>query len=183
MKKIIYMKKLSFIIAILSVTFVNAQFSVNTSTNNENRWTFGGYAGLRGAFVGNVNTSLYITPRAGYKLTDNIETGLSSNFTWNNFKYYSSTMVGLGPFLNYYFGRTAYVSANYQHYFIKRNYKPTDEKINNDEAALYIGGGYMQRIGANTYMQIGGMYNVLYKENSSVFGGAFVPNAGIVFGL
>ncbi len=32
-------------------------------------------------------------------------------------------------------------------------------------------------------MQIGGMYNVLYKRDTSIFGGAFVPNIGIIYGL
>ncbi|MGC4128687.1 MAG: hypothetical protein QM564_03840 [Bergeyella sp.] len=150
----------------------------------DSNWTFGGYAGLGGAFgSGNGGTSVYVMPRVGYKVTENFETGLSGNFTWNNARYYSSTMFGVGPFANYYFSRSFYLSGMYQHYFFNQKNKSTGEKYDGDEAALYLGGGYMQKIGERTYMQIGAMYNVLYDENKSVFGGGFVPNVGIVFGL
>ena len=71
----------------------------------------------------------------------------------------------------------------YQHYFYKQRDKYNDLSYSGDEAALYLGGGYMQRLGNRTYMQIGGMYNVLYDRDKSVFGGGFVPNIGIVYGL
>lgn len=176
------MKKLIFLFTILGATFMQAQFRVNTTTSDK-KWTFGGYAGLGGAFGNGGGTTLYITPRAGYKITDNLEAGVSGNFTWGNSKTYSSTMLGIGPFVNYYFQRTAYLSANFQEFFVNRKLKSTHQKFSDNESALYIGGGYMQRLGNNVYMQIGAMYNVLYKEDSSVFGGAFVPNVGIVYGL
>lgn len=178
------MKKLYFILTILMVTFSNAQVGINSSNNsNNNKWTFGGYAGLGGSFGNNGGTSIYLSPRVGYKITDNLESGLSGKLTWAKYKNFSSTLVGVGPFVNYYFMRSAYATANYQHYFINNKIKSIDEKTSTTESALYIGGGYMQRIGGNAYMQIGGVYNILYKKDSSVFSGAFVPNIGIVFGL
>ena len=47
----------------------------------------------------------------------------------------------------------------------------------------YIGAGYMQQLGANVYMRIGGSYNILYKEGKSIFGSRFIPNIGVVIGL
>jgi hypothetical protein len=41
----------------------------------------------------------------------------------------------------------------------------------------------MQRIGNNSFMQLGLMYNVLWKERSSVFSSGLVPNIGFVVGL
>ncbi|MDO4224729.1 MAG: hypothetical protein Q4C75_02430 [Bergeyella zoohelcum] len=151
----------------------------------DSKWTFGGYLGIGGAFGGNGygGTSVYVSPRVGYKITDNFEGGLATNLTWQSSKYFSSTMLGVGPFANYYFNRSFYVSGLYQHYFVNQKNKTTSQKISNDEAALYLGAGYLQKLGSKAYMQIGGMYNVLYKENSSVFGGAFVPNVGIIYGL
>jgi hypothetical protein len=55
--------------------------------------------------------------------------------------------------------------------------------MNTDEDALYLGGGYMQRIGSNSYMQLGIMYNVLWKENESVFSSGLVPSIGFVVGF
>lgn len=148
------------------------------------KWTFGGYAGLGGAFgSGSNGTSLYIMPRVGYKVAESFETGISGNFTWNNSTYYSSTMLGVGSFANYYFGRSFYLSGLYQHFFISQRNKSTDQTYSGNEDALYLGGGYMQKLGDRVYMQIGAMYNVLYNSETSVFGGGFVPNIGIVYGL
>ncbi|HOB23430.1 MAG TPA: hypothetical protein PKV58_00620 [Kaistella sp.] len=178
------MKKILLLSMIISGFFLNAQIGTSTQIGGENsKWTFGGYAGLGGAFGNGGGVSLYVTPRVGYKVTENLETGLASNLTWSNSKYYSSTMIGVGPFLNYYFSRNFYLSGMFQEYFINQKDKVNNLKYSADEAALYLGGGYMQRLGNRTYMQIGGMYNVLYKKDKSVFGGGFIPSVGIVYGL
>jgi hypothetical protein len=70
-----------------------------------------------------------------------------------------------------------------QHFFINYEDKFYDYKNDQQETALYLGGGYMQQIGNNSFMQIGLMYNVLYKENSSVFSGGLIPSVGFVVGL
>ena len=171
------MKKILLLSMIISGFFLNAQIGTSTQIGGENsKWTFGGYAGLGGAFGNGGGVSLYVTPRVGYKVTENLETGLASNLTWSNSKYYSSTMIGVGPFLNYYFSRNFYLSGMFQEYFINQKDKVNNLKYSADEAALYLGGGYMQRLGNRTYMQIGGMYNVLYKKDKSVFGGGFIPS-------
>jgi len=178
------MKKILLLSMIISGFFLNAQIGTSTQIGGENsKWTFGGYAGLGGAFGNGGGVSLYVTPRVGYKVTENLETGLASNLTWSNSKYYSSTMIGVGPFLNYYFSRNFYLSGMFQEYFINQKDKVNNLTYSADEAALYLGGGYMQRLGNRTYMQIGGMYNVLYKKDKSVFGGGFIPSVGIVYGL
>jgi hypothetical protein len=41
----------------------------------------------------------------------------------------------------------------------------------------------MTKVGNNIYMQIGAMYNVLWKQNSSIFSSGFTPQVGVVFGL
>lgn len=150
----------------------------------DSKWTVGGYAGLGGAFgSGGGGTTLYITPRVGYKVTENFEAGIAGNFSWSNSRYYSSTMVGVGPFANYYFSRSFFLSGMFQEYFINQKDKVNDVKYSGNESALYLGGGYMQRLGERTYMQIGGMYNVLYNRDKSVFAGGFIPHVGIVYGL
>lgn len=183
----ITMKKLLFFSLLLAAVSLSGQIGTRFPSSKiggeDSKWTVGGYAGFGGAFGGGGGTSLYISPRVGYKVTDNFETGIAGNFNWQNSKYYSNTMFGIGPFANYYFGRSFYLSGMYQHYFYKQRDKYNDLSYSGDEAALYLGGGYMQRLGNRTYMQIGGMYNVLYDRDKSVFGGGFVPNIGIVYGL
>lgn len=90
---------------------------------------------------------------------------------------------GVGPFVNYYFARSFFLGANLQQYFINSEEKYTGYKFDKDETALYLGGGYMQSIGNNAFIQFGVMYNVLWKERSSIFSSGFVPSVGFVVGL
>lgn len=181
------MKKLLLSLSLATGFAIHAQIGTSTTMNvgkENSRWTLGGYAGLGGTLgSGGGGTALYITPRVGYKITESFETGLAGNFTWNNSKYFSSTMIGVGPFANYYFGRNIYLTGMLQQYFINQKNKYDNVKFDTDETALYLGGGYMQRLGQQAYLQIGAMYNVLYDENKSAFSGGFIPNIGIVYGL
>lgn len=161
--------------------FVFSQVETETPVENTNRWTFGGGIGL--GFGSQNAFYLSASPRVGYRLTDDLEAGAAGSVSWQTSDYYRSTMFGVGPFLNYYIARTFYVSANYQHYFINYRDKYYDYKMNGNEDALYLGGGYMQRIGTNSFLQLGLMYNVLWKENSSIFSSGLVPNIGFVVGL
>ncbi|WP_447951567.1 hypothetical protein [Chryseobacterium koreense] len=179
------MKKILLFSLLVLGFILNAQIGGSTKIGNEDsKWTFGGYAGLGGSFgSGGSGTTVYITPRVGYMVSENFETGVAGNFSWSNSSYYSSTMIGVGPFVNYYFSRTFFLGGMFQEYFINQTNKVTDQKYSGNEAALYLGGGYMQRLGDRTYIQIGGMYNVLYNKDKSVFGGGFIPQVGIVYGL
>ena len=108
------MKKLLFFSLLLTAFSMQAQIgtTIPGAQIGNSKWTFGGYAGLGGAFgSGGAGTTLYITPRVGYKVTENFEAGLSGNLSWSNSKYFSSTMVGVGPFANYYFGRSFYAQG------------------------------------------------------------------------
>lgn len=178
MKKILLLVLLSFAFSLQAQIGTSKTFG-----SSETKWTFGGSAGLGGSFGSNGGTSIYVSPRVGYLLADDFEFGIVSDLTWTNAEYFSSNTIGVGPFMNYYIARNFYLSGMFQEYFFNQKNKVTNVKYSGDEAALYLGGGYMQRIGNNAYMQIGGMYNVLYKQDKSVFGSGFVPSIGVVFGL
>jgi len=158
-----------------------SQVAIGASPENNNRWTFGGGIGI--GFGSQSSFYLQASPRVGYRLTDDLEVGVVGSVAWQTSDYYRSTMIGVGPFANYYFARSFYVGANLQQYFINFKDKFYDYKTNEEETALYLGGGYMQRIGTHSFMQIGLMYNVLYKEDSSVFSSGLIPNIGFVVGL
>lgn len=151
--------------------------------SDSTRWTYGGYAGLSGSFGTYGGFGIYASPRAGYKITENIEAGLSGTYNHQSNRYYSANMIGIGPFLNYYFGRSAYLTTQYQHNFVSQKDKVNQETFKTDEPALYLGGGFMQQMGNKVYFQSGLMYNVLYKKDNSVFSGGLVPHVGIVVGL
>lgn len=174
------MKKI-FTLSLLVSSILGFSQIAMSSGNQTNRWTFGGGLGL--AFGSNSYFNLQVSPRVGYKITEQLEGGIIGNVSWQKDDYYSSTMLGVGPFVNYYFARSFFVGANLQQYFINTKEKFTGYKFDTDETALYLGGGYMQSIGNNAYMQLGVMYNVLWKRNESIFSNGFIPTVGFVVGL
>ena len=176
------MKKLILSLLFLSSTFTFAQISESSSLNS-GKWTFGGSASINGTFGTYSTFGFSVAPRVGYKISENVEAGILAGFNFLNTDYYSSTLFGIGPFANYYFGRNFYLSGQFQEYIINQKDKTTGQRHGFDEAALYFGGGYMTRVGNNAYMQLGAMYNVLWKENNSIFSSGFVPQVGVVFGL
>lgn len=175
------MKKISILLLLLLFGISYAQVSISAPSVSENKWTFGG--GLGVSFGSNKSFGFEVSPRVGYRFTNDLEGGVMGSVNWQSSDYYKSTMVGVGPFINYYFARSFYVSGSVQHYFINYKDKFYDYKATAEETALYLGGGYMQKIGNNSYLQLGVMYNVLYKENNSIFSGGLVPNIGFVVGL
>lgn len=174
------MKKLFTLSLILLSLFCFSQIAMSSQTP-VNRWTFGGGLGL--GFGSNSSFNLQVSPRVGYKITDQLEAGMIGNVSWQTSDFYKSTMFGIGPFANYYFARSFFVGANLQQYFINSTEKYNNYKYSTDETALYLGGGYMQSVGNNAFMQLGIMYNVLWKENNSIFSTGFVPTVGFVVGL
>lgn len=159
--------------------FSFAQIAISSGKQN-NRWTFGG--GLGVGFGSNSYFNLQISPRVGYRITDEVEAGIIGGYSLQKDDYYNSTMFGVGPFANYYFARSFFIGANLQQYFITTEAKYSTQKFKADETALYIGGGYMQSLGNNAFAQFGIMYNVLWKE-SSIFSTGFIPTVGFVIGL
>lgn len=134
-------------------------------------------------FGSNSYFNLQVAPRIGYKITDQLEGGVIGSLSLQKDDYYKSTMFGVGLFMNYYFARSFFIGANLQQYFINSEQKFTGYKFNTDETALYLGGGYMKFLGKNAFMQFGLMYNVLWKERSSIFSTGFIPSVGFVAGL
>lgn len=176
-----HMKKINLVLMLLISSAAFSQFSVASSPAETNKWTFGGGVGV--GFGSNSYFNLQVAPRVGYKVTNDLEAGLVGSVSWQSSNSYKSSMFGFGPFVNYYFARSFFVSGNLQHFFVNYEDKFYDFKNNQQETALYLGGGYMQQIGNNSFMQIGLMYNVLYKENNSIFSSGLIPSVGFVMGL
>ncbi|AMD85480.1 hypothetical protein SAMN05444369_11828 [Capnocytophaga haemolytica] len=148
--------------------------------HNPNRWTYGGNIGLTFSEWG---TGFTVTPRLGYKVTEDFEVAAQVNYNLQHTRYYRNQFLGVGPSLTYYILRNFYVSSSFEHYFVSQKDKDTKKTFTTEEDALYIGGGYMQQLGERVYMQIGVSYNVLYKKDSSIFSTGIVPNVGIIIGL
>lgn len=116
-----------------------------------------GFSGGSGGGGGSVS----LAPRVGYRVSEDLETGLAADFSWSKFGDYRNFLLGVGPYAQYHISPQFYLGARYQHYFyqLKNNY--TGASASGNEGALYLGGGYQQQVGAHSYMQVGLMYNVL----------------------
>ena len=180
MKQILLLAYLLLSFVSLAQESGNILLPQNQKRNNPfENFTFGGNIG---ASFGNDLWGISLSPRIGYKLTDDLELAFLVNYNYQKGKYTQYNFLGLGPSLNYYFMRSAYLQTSYQHYFINQKFNG-DESYHKEEDALYIGGGYMQSLGGSTYMRIGFTYNVLYKKDKSIFSSGFSPSIGIVIGL
>ncbi|KQS90111.1 hypothetical protein [Chryseobacterium sp. Leaf394] len=175
------MRKLFIATSVLISTFAYSQIAIGNAPESPSRWTFGGGIGF--GFGSNSMFNIQAAPRVGYRLTEDLEAGITGTVMWQTSDFYRSTMFGVGPFANYYFARSFYVGANLQHFFINYEDKIYGYKSSDEETALYLGGGYLQRIGNNSFLQLGVMYNVLYRENNSIFASGLMPNIGFVVGL
>ena len=92
MKKIIFAFFLSFGISFAqNGNILVPQASSNSSFDN---WTFGGNIG---ATFGNYSLGVFITPRIGYKLTNDLELSANVNYTLQNTEYYQNNLIGFGP--------------------------------------------------------------------------------------
>lgn len=102
------MKK-HFTLLLMFISFWSFAQIAMSSGNQNSRWTFGGGLGI--GFGSDSYFNLQVSPRVGYKITDQLEGGLSGNVSWQSSNFYKSTMFGFGPFANYYFGRSFFIGV------------------------------------------------------------------------
>lgn len=143
-------------------------------------WTFGGNIGVT---YNNGGFGMFLTPRVGFLIIPNFEISANVNYTFQNSSFFRTNLFGIGPAINYYFFPNLYLYCSFQHYFVSQKSKQTLTTYQINENALYLGGGYMQKIGSRTYLQMGASYNILYKKDKSIFSTGFVPNIGVIIGV
>jgi hypothetical protein len=76
------MKKLFFLYSSPHL-LLSAQIGGSTQIGNS-KWTFGGNAGISGGFGSNSGFGISVAPRVGYKISENVEAGISAR---NFFKH------------------------------------------------------------------------------------------------
>lgn len=148
-----------------------------------NPWDGFTYGGGIGGSIGSNLWGISLSPRLGYKLSEEVELAFSVNYYFQQNQQSRYHSVSLGPSLNYYIARNFYAKASYQHYFITQKIRRSELSYRIEEDALLLGGGYMQALGSNSYLRIGFSYNVLYDKDKSIFSSGLVPEIGFVIGL
>lgn len=159
---------------ILSSGSTIAQSYSNTS-NFQNRIRYGGSLGV-GFFNGGFNAS--ISPSAIYTFTNEFSAGASLNFNYAKFNDNSLLAYG-GSLLSLYNPiPEIQLSAELEQLRINRRIEaiPNDIEDNYWSPALFIGAGY------STYnVTVGLRYNLLYKENESIYTNALLPFIRVYF--
>ncbi len=141
---------------------------------------FGGNLGLQ---FGNL-TLVDISPLIGYRLTEDIDIGVSITYKYYKVKDYyyylqgnkyfdlEANILGGGIFGRYHFTETLfahaeieYLNFNQDNYIIYNN-GIVKENENIGISSVLVGGGYKQAIGGNSFLTIMLLYNLNETNNS-----------------
>lgn len=173
-------KLLLFIISLTLSSTIYAQTDQNQPLNNN--WRFGGGLGL--SFGNNGYFGFNVSPSVGYMIANNLELGATAGYQYAKDDYAKLNLFNAGPYVNFFPVENLFLRANYMYYTGKQKYNERynyNYETNLDESALWLGAGYQSS--GPVRFQAGVMYNVLYKENESIFYSRFQPFMGVSIGL
>ncbi|MFV0174706.1 hypothetical protein OBK28_03795 [Empedobacter falsenii] len=173
-------KLLLFIISLTLSSTIYAQINQNQPFNNN--WRFGGGLGL--SFGNNGYFGFNLSPSVGYMIANNLELGATAGYQYAKDDYAKLNLFNAGPYVNFFPVENLFLRANYMYYTGKQKYNERynyNYETNLDESALWLGAGYQSS--GPVRFQAGVMYNVLYKENESIFSSGFQPFMGVSIGL
>lgn len=149
-----------------------------TSKFDWDKVNFGG--GLNIDFS-NSNTSIIVSPSAIYNVNQQFSLGAGVNFGYTNFRSSDAKSYNYGVSLLSYYNpfSTVQLSAEIEQTFVNTSTKISGQTIKTDFnfLALYLGAGY--RLGNNVIAGV--RYDVLYKEDKSLFTSPFSPFVRVYF--
>lgn len=173
----------SFFVILISLFshLIIAQEQDNVMANNTRFWDrvqFGGGVGLG---IGSGYTDISVMPSAIYNINEIVAVGAGLQFGYLSSKnYYSSyiyggSIVGLvNPIPE------IQLSAELEQVRVNTDYKATNNRPSFSDdywnTALFLGAGY--RTGSVT---VGARYDVLFNEDRSLYGSAFMPFVRVYF--
>lgn len=140
---------------------------------------FGGGIGLS---FGSGYFSGTLAPSAIYEFNPQFAAGLGLNFTYRSEKdFYNSTIFGGSVITLYNVIPQIQLSAELEQLKEHRSYDPDIIFVRAPEVdfwytALFLGAGYRTQ-----YVTVGVRYDVLYKENESIYGTAWLPFVRVYF--
>lgn len=151
----------------------------SSSVTQQEKWRVGGGVAMNfgdhGAFA------LNVSPFIGYEVVQNLEAGVSTGYQYSKYRDVKQNLFSVGPYINFYPIQSIFVRTQYEYYTGTAKFKHLDQSSSFDENALWIGGGYRSTGRVQFYAGI--IYNVLYKEKTSMFAEAYQPIVGVSVGL
>jgi hypothetical protein len=173
-----------FFTTLLLISFSSFGQTSTDENRQPNKWRVGGGIGL--GFGTNDQFSFSISPSVGYEITPMLEAGLSAGYQYS--KWYSSklNLFNFGPYVNFHPVNFLFLRGHFEHFIGTQKWKSGNPDIlelkeNMDESALWLGGGY--RSPGRVSFYAGLLYNVLYKDDSSIFSTGLRPMVGVSFGF
>jgi len=140
-------------------------------------------------FGGNFNftigsyTSIGIWPLIGYKATPKLSVGLQPGYEYLKYERltgsnFETSNYGLRAFTRYRFipaayGHVEYAAINFETWDSDRLWVPF----------LFVGGGYTQQVGGNTFAYVQLLFDVLNSQNSPYRSGEPFWSVGIIAGF
>ena len=133
-------------------------------------------------------TIIDVSPMMGYRFSEDLSAGVSISYLYwavRNPSLSSSTYGG-GPFVRYVLYENVFVHGEYQllnsKYFILDQYNRLLDEFREDVHYLWIGGGFRQHLGGNSYLLLMALYN-LNDSELSIYPINPIIRAGINIGL
>lgn len=164
-----------FILFCFSLTSTSQTFSSSSGNDFWSNLRYGGSLGL--GFGGDYFTGS-LAPSAIYPFNEYFSTGVGLNLIYVNDDHYKAFVYGgsvlgiLAPIQQLQF------SVEFEQLRVNRQLKIYDETLEENYwyPALFLGGGYVVR-----NVTIGVRYDILYKEDKSIYGSAFMPFIRVYF--
>ncbi|NPD85975.1 hypothetical protein HNS38_14475 [Lentimicrobium sp. L6] len=132
-------------------------------------------------------TSVRINPLLGYKLTPKLTTGVTGLYEYNSYDYYGYGRQSYSNYGGSVFSRFRFVPMAYLHAeFSYINYELSrlnNEKYRQGVPFIFLGGGFAQRIGRNTFAYGQILFDVLQDRNSPYSDWAPFYSVGVSVGF
>lgn len=180
------MKRILFLLMLFTLVGLQAraQKEIDDQSGFWERVYFGGNVGLQ---VGNVETSIVLSPLAGYMFTQKFSAGLGLTYQYykaeyQNFKY-STNLYGGRLFGRYNINDNIFAYGEYEslNVDVPQSYDPVKQEIIYDKQwvpGVFVGGGLMQRMGPNLGFQVMALYNLAYDTYRSPYPSPFILRVG-----
>ena len=161
---------------LIGLLLIFSNLSINAQNSNDDFWENVRFGGGFNVGFGSNYTTIAISPSAIYDFSDEFSTGLSLSYLYSKNKTFNTTANVYGasvislynPFDNFQFsGEFEELNINFNNGLNQNSYW---------NPALYLGTAY--RTGG---ISIGLRYDVLYKENKSIYSSALTPVFRIYF--
>ncbi|MBT8394669.1 MAG: hypothetical protein KJN66_07435 [Bacteroidia bacterium] len=171
---------LMFISLMLSLTAISAQTNTVTIkdsiTNEPSNWKLGMGFGLN--FVGGTNINL--APSLLYNVSEKITFGVGLQYNYSAIKDLKKTSTIGGTLSTFYSPTPRFLTLlEFAELNVTSKTETPEGEIKDDfwESALFIGAG----LNITNSITVGAKYNVLYKEDESVYTSSVIPFVNIAF--